>query len=559
MKFENNPLNEKILITEDDPGLMELIKESLSDLPFIIIETVNGNEALSCLVDQKIDLMILDYNLPDMNGGVLISRLKKEGLSIPPFIVITGLGDERVAVEMMKQGAKDYLVKDKEFLEMLPQTVKKVQHQLITERKLGKAEEEIKSKNRILQTILDGIPDIINLQTPDHELLVYNKAACLQMGVDAQELVGKKCHHLIKRSVFCEHCAFEIAKTKKQTYAIEKYFPELDQWIECRATPVLDELGSVVYMVEHLRDISERKHSEQALKESERRLNLAQELIGLGSWEYDPATHLTIWSPQMFKIHGLDSKEAVPEFSSLVNMIHPEDREKWIKSNEAVSKQGTFSPFEFRIIHPDGQCRWVLAYEAQSIDQSNAKKKFYGTLLDITERKKMEMELEFLATTDCLSGVYNRRMILEIAGREFALVKRYSRPLSLLMMDIDHFKSVNDEYGHQAGDEVLKGISEECRNFVRKPDIIGRIGGEEFLILLPETGKEDAMLMANRLREAIATCRFTFQNQNVYVTVSIGMTLCLPEDKTLDEVIRRSDKALYKAKNAGRNRVESEE
>lgn len=559
MEFKKNHIQACILITEDDPGVMTLIKESLSELPFRIIEAVNGKEAFACLAREKIDLMILDYNLPDMNGGLLISTLKTEELLIPPFIIVTGLGDERVAVQMMKQGARDYLVKDKEFLEMLPQTVMKVQHQLSTENKLSKAEEEIKTKNRILQTILDGIPDIINLQTPDHELLVYNKAACVQMDVGPQELLGKKCHQLIKRSLFCEHCAFEIAKTKKQTFTNEKFIPELDQWMECRATPVLDELGNLVYMVEHLRDISERKRSEQALKESERRLNQAQELIGLGSWEYDPLTSKTLWSPQMFRIHGLDSKDGVPDFFSLSNMIHPEDKERWIEKNKDITKQGNFEPFEFRLIRPNGECRWVLAYEAQNIDQSNSKKKFYGTLLDITERKKMEMELEYLATTDHLTGVYNRRMILEIAGKEFALVKRYSRPLSLLMMDIDHFKSVNDEYGHQAGDEVLKRLSEVCRNFVRKPDLIGRIGGEEFLLLLPETGKKDSLLMANRLREAIAEYSFNFQGLSVKMTVSIGMTLCLSSDKNLDSIFQRADKALYKAKKTGRNRVEADE
>ena len=202
MEFKKNHVQACILITEDDPGVMTLIKESLSELPFRLIEAVNGKEAFACLAREKIDLMILDYNLPDLNGGLLISTLKTEGRFIPPFIIITGLGDERVAVQMMKQGARDYLVKDKEFLEMLPQTVKKVQHQLSTENKLSKAEEEIKTKNRILQTILDGIPDIINLQTPDHELLVYNKAACVQMNVGPQELLGKKCHQLIKRSLF---------------------------------------------------------------------------------------------------------------------------------------------------------------------------------------------------------------------------------------------------------------------------------------------------------------------------------------------------------------------
>ena len=175
---------------------------------------------------------------------------------------------------------------------------------------------------------------------------------------------------------------------------------------------------------------------------------------------------------------------------------------------------------------------------------------------DITERKQFQLELERQAHLDYLTGLHNRRFFMQVAETELARAIRYSAPLSLLMMDVDHFKLINDTYGHKAGDRVLKKISETCQKTLREIDIIGRVGGEEFAVLLPETDIDEAMDVAERLREEIAKAKVEIdQVLPLNFTISIGVTTLTPQNENIEGLLNVADKALYVAKDSGRNRV----
>ncbi len=174
------------------------------------------------------------------------------------------------------------------------------------------------------------------------------------------------------------------------------------------------------------------------------------------------------------------------------------------------------------------------------------------TCEDITERKQLEKELEKLATTDILTQAYNRVKFEEIIGSEVERAKRYDHSLSVIMFDIDHFKDVNDTYGHVAGDYVLKKVADITRENMRKTDYLIRWGGEEFMIISPETDLEKAGALAERIREVIES--FSFDKAGK-ITVSFGVTQ-FNHDDTEDTFLKRADDTLYKAKTNGRNRVE---
>lgn len=160
------------------------------------------------------------------------------------------------------------------------------------------------------------------------------------------------------------------------------------------------------------------------------------------------------------------------------------------------------------------------------------------------------------ATIDELTGVWNRRSFFENAGREFRRSQRTLRPLAVLMFDVDHFKSVNDTYGHAVGDQALRGLAERCRSQLRVIDVIGRYGGEEFAVALPETDIEAAEHIAERLRVAVENAAFTTAQGPISLTISVGVAVYDPNDPTtLDAVIDRADRALYIAKRSGRNCV----
>ncbi|WP_406666135.1 diguanylate cyclase [Gallaecimonas sp. GXIMD1310] len=175
---------------------------------------------------------------------------------------------------------------------------------------------------------------------------------------------------------------------------------------------------------------------------------------------------------------------------------------------------------------------------------------------DITERKKLQAQLEHQATHDTLTGLLNRRQFYTLALREHARIERHGEGAALLLLDLDYFKKVNDTFGHLMGDAVLRDLGLLLKSTLRTEDLASRYGGEEFLLLLPQTPLTTAVITANRLRELIASREVAQDEQHASYTVSIGVTALLASDHRLDTAIARADEALYQAKMNGRNRVE---
>ena len=168
---------------------------------------------------------------------------------------------------------------------------------------------------------------------------------------------------------------------------------------------------------------------------------------------------------------------------------------------------------------------------------------------------QLELQLTHVAQHDSLTGLYNRGYITEIAAREIARARRHQRPFAVAMLDIDHFKHINDTYGHDVGDLALKAFADACRACVREIDQLGRIGGEEFVCLLPETSEGEALACAERLRACIASLEVETPKGKVPFTVSIGVAVLQPDHVNWECLLRDADGALYEAKCTGRNRV----
>jgi len=176
----------------------------------------------------------------------------------------------------------------------------------------------------------------------------------------------------------------------------------------------------------------------------------------------------------------------------------------------------------------------------------------YGKVSELVREAEA---LEQLACVDGMTGLNNRRHFLVLAEAELSRSKRYERPVALLMLDIDFFKSINDKYGHDAGDEVIKSVADTLRKHKRGSDIAGRLGGEEFAMILPEATLDRATAAAERLRKLVADRVMNVEQQRVSVTVSVGASSCHAGETGLDELLKRADVALYDAKRSGRNRV----
>ncbi len=173
----------------------------------------------------------------------------------------------------------------------------------------------------------------------------------------------------------------------------------------------------------------------------------------------------------------------------------------------------------------------------------------------LRQEQNTREELEKVAFLDYLTGVYNRRKFFELGNIEFSRFKRYGSAFSIIMLDLDYFKRLNDEYGHDAGDVFLKEFVNVISKHKRSSDILGRLGGEEFAVILPETNLEFAQQAANRILSHCGEAKISYYNQCLFTTVSIGITEAEASDRSFAETMRRADNALYKAKSEGRNRV----
>ncbi|WP_051444988.1 sensor domain-containing diguanylate cyclase [Desulfocurvus vexinensis] len=229
---------------------------------------------------------------------------------------------------------------------------------------------------------------------------------------------------------------------------------------------------------------------------------------------------------------------------------HPEDADAVRQTFAQLARGRNMLGQESRFRRKDGSFRWVSWNALALLDEGLV----YAVAHDTTRRREMEEVLRRLATHDSLTGAANRRQFMELAGRELLRTQRYPRPVSLLMLDIDHFKRINDTHGHPAGDEVLRALVACVGGALRGTDVLGRVGGEEFAVLLPETGEDSARQIAERIRSDVERLVVRYQELELRLTISIGMATTRGS-LALDNLFKLADDALYEAKRTGRNRV----
>jgi diguanylate cyclase (GGDEF)-like protein len=189
-------------------------------------------------------------------------------------------------------------------------------------------------------------------------------------------------------------------------------------------------------------------------------------------------------------------------------------------------------------------------------DQADEISSVVWMAINITRRKNLEKKLKNLAEKDPATGAFNRRHFMQIFEQSHSIAKRYKTPLSIMVLDIDNFKSINDSFGHEAGDTVLKTITGYCQLSLRESDLFARLGGEEFIVMLPNTPTIGAAIIGERIRDGVHNIPVTLANQTVNCSISIGISQVKESDKSHNDVISRADTALCQAKDMGKNRVE---
>ena len=274
-------------------------------------------------------------------------------------------------------------------------------------------------------------------------------------------------------------------------------------------------------------------------------------------WAFDwQAQRMIYVSPAYERIFGRSPALLLADYGEWRNAIYPDDVEYAQKSMLAVLDEGAVETREYRIIRGDGQLRWLSDKCFLGRPGENGQSPIIvGIAEDITEKKQLEGELQRLATTDVLTQSSNRRHFFECAQSEFELARNQGQPLGFLLLDLDDFKHINDNYGHQVGDQVLQQLANCASSVLRRGDLFGRIGGEEFAALFPGCEPELASQIAQRLQREIQRLAFNHEGKTFGVTVSQGLTSLRTGDPGLDVLYARADAAMYQAKRQGKNQI----
>ena len=283
------------------------------------------------------------------------------------------------------------------------------------------------------------------------------------------------------------------------------------------------------------------------------RYNSLKKTLGIGIWDWNVKTGYVYYSKGWKELLGYGQDELQGTFDEWKELLHPEDVDLAMDALEShITGKTAIYESIYRLKKKDGSFIWVEDKGVKKLNDQGDIVRMTGAYRDISDEKKIRGNLEKMIITDELTGLFNRRHYDAQIRDEMLRAERYKGDLSILMIDIDLFKKINDTYGHREGDKALKELARVIKNKIRNTDSAYRTGGEEFVVIAPETNEQNAMRAAERLREAVSQIKLQSNYETFSFTISLGVTTYKNGD-TYSSLNERADIALYKSKDSGRN------
>jgi diguanylate cyclase (GGDEF)-like protein/PAS domain S-box-containing protein len=554
-----------ILVIEDDPGVAALEIELIEDLGCEVVSANSGNAALDWLASSTVTptLMLMDFSLPDMNGTALLDRIAERGLTRPPFIVATGAGDEHVAVELMRRGALNYLIKDHAFLGVLPTALQRALSDLAMAQRLAAAE----SRLRLAARVLNGTAEGVYVTDAQHRIIETNPAFETITGFTRDDALGQSPTQLVAVSAEAAQIGQTIISVLNERGHWEGEVPlqhkdgrVFTAWFTI--SRIEGDASEPPSFVTLFSDITQRKQVESELRVAATAFE-AQE----GMFITDAQRVIVRVNRAFTRITGYSSDEAVGHTPKLLNSgRHPP--EFFAAMTESLIQSGGWQG-EIWNRRKNGEIypEWMTITAV--FDEQQRAVNYVATLTDITFRKQAEDEIKHLAFYDPLTRLPNRRLMTDRLRHALAVVNRQHRRGALMLLDLDNFKNLNDTLGHDAGDQLLVEVALRLEACVREGDTVARLGGDEFVVILEGLdSSEVAAVQAERIAvKILASLSRPYQVEVTEIvtgnsirslrqhqcSASIGIALFENQDVAAEELLKRADTAMYEAKSAGRD------
>lgn len=413
-----------------------------------------------------------------------------------------------------------------------------------------------------LKCLLDtiGAPVFMAEVQPDGAFiyLCLNVELEAAVGLQMQDYAGRTVSELMpEEQAQRVQAQYALCLQSGQSVEFEEFFrfPKGERWWRTTLRPVRDGSGQARRILGASFDITDYKRTRETLRYQHMLLKVQQELMPDGILISDESGNCLSWNTRFKEIWRLDEEQLRQGWEIMLplTMGLMVDPEAFMKRIEGVYLDLHEAIEEEELKLKDG--RTLVWYSRGLTEESEINNGRVWYFRDITQRKAHERRLRELAITDGLTRLWNRRHFLEMSVQVLQRARREQESLSVLLLDIDHFKCVNDSHGHAAGDAALQAVAFTLPQCLRASDLWCRWGGEEFAIVLANTSPQDAAVVSERVRAAIEALEVVHEGRRLRVTASLGLSNWRPHEVTLEPALQRADEALYQAKQTGRNRI----